>query len=322
MRTLPLFYYSGTWVYVDDDKTLLGCMSLAFDENAHYKTFSSPNRCIEFLNRYHSPSSKQNFLQCNAGDESHGILQHTPIDFDITKIAHFADQTERFDEITAMLIDYHMPEMNGFSLSQACSHLPVSKILLTGKTEDEKVINGFNKNYIQRYIQKGSYNLEENVIKQLRELTFQYFQKITAPLLAYLEVENLLPLSDPIFIDFFLHFCKQNNIHEYYLVDKQGSFLCIDAAGKKSYFIVHTDRSIETWLSIYYTGKEFSLDFAEKIQERQIIPFFGQGKEAWQLETSEWHSYFYRVQGIISGREKYHWFYITDEEYKKRYGYV
>ncbi|HLB56967.1 MAG TPA: hypothetical protein VJK30_06545 [Coxiellaceae bacterium] len=320
MRNLPLFYYPGTWIYVDDDKTLLGCMSLAFDENAHSKTFSSPNRCVEFLNHYQSPSSQQHFLQCNNNDESHGILQHTPIDFDITKIANFADEKHRYEEITAMLIDYHMPEMNGFSLSQACGHLPVNKILLTGKTEDEKVINGFNQNYIQRYIQKGSDNLEENVIKQLKELSFGYFQKITAPLLAYLEVENLLPLSDPIFIDFFLNFCQQNNIREYYLIDKQGSFLCIDADDKKSYFVMQTDRSLETWLSIYYTGTEFSPDFAEKIQDRDIIPFFGQGKEAWQIEQYEWFKHFHYVKGIIAGREKYYWIYITDEEYKKKHG--
>jgi CheY-like chemotaxis protein len=292
-------------------------MSLVFEKNANYKTFSSPLTCLDFLKHYTPPSTQQYFLKSNHNDENYGILQHAPVDFDITKIAAFSEIENRRDEITAMLIDYHMPEMNGYLLSQSCGDLPVHKILLTGKTEDEKVIAGFNHNYIQRYIQKGTDNLEEKVVAQLRELSFEYFQKMTAPLLAHLEAENLTALSDPVFIDFFLDYCKKNNVAEFYLIDKQGSFLCIDKNNRRTYFVIHTDRSLNTWLDTYYTGTEFPSDFIEKFNARHLIPFFGMSVEAWQLEPSEWHTYFYQPQGEIVGREKYYHFEISDEEFRK-----
>lgn len=306
MRNLPLFYYPGTWVYVDDDKTLLNCMALAFEAQGNYQLFSSPSACLEFLGQYVSPSSQQHFLSSNRNDEQYGVLQHTVIDFDLTKIAALAHIPERHNEITAMVIDYHMPEMDGFTLSKACEKLSASKILLTGAAEEEEIISGFNQNYIQHYIQKGAVNLEEKLINQLKKSTHTYFQKITAPLLSHLEVENPLPLSDPIFIDFFIDYCLRKNIREYYLIDKQGSFLCIDYHGKHFYFVVHTDRSLDALFAMYFTDKKFSPDLLDAINARQKIPFFGLGKEAWHLDTAEWKHCFYDAESL-EGREKYYW---------------
>lgn len=315
MKNLPLFYYPTTWVYVDDDKTLLDCMALAFKENGYYKTFSSPRDCLDFFNQYQSVTAQKNFLSSNMRDEYYGILKHTQIDFDITKIAHLADDPNRYHDITAMLIDYHMPEMDGFSLSQACGYSSFGKILLTGNADDEKIISGFNHNYIQHCICKGIADLEAAVIQQMKASSFQYFQKITFSLLAHLEAENPLPLSDAVFVDFFLDYCEKNNIREYYLIDKQGSYLCIDDKQKHSYFVVHTDRSINNWLETYYTGTEFSLDFFESIEDRHKLPFFGMGVEAWKLEPTEWHTYFHRPEGVLMGREKYYWFGVDHNEF-------
>lgn len=309
MRNLPLFYYPGTWIYVDDDKTLLNCMALEFVAQGNYKLFSTPNDCLDFIKNYVAPSSQQHFLSSNRDDEKYGILQHTSIDFDLTKVAEFANLPERHNEITAMVIDYHMPVMDGFTLSKACEKLPVNKILLTGAAEEEEIISGFNQNYIQLYIQKGVKNLEEKLIVQLKKLTYAYFQKITAPLLSHLEVEHLLPLSDPIFIDFFIDYCAQKNIREYYLMDKQGSFLCIDDQGKHSYLVVHTDRSIDSWLAMYFTGKELPSELADSIRAYEKMPFFGLGKEAWHLDPTEWKNCFYDAKRI-QGRENYYWFEI------------
>jgi CheY-like chemotaxis protein len=306
MKHLPLFYYPGTWVYVDDDTTLLNCMGLAFSEHCQYHLFSTPNTCLEFLEQYISPVTQEHFLWCQRDHEHYGMLKHTAIDFDLTKITNLANNPARFDEITAMVIDYHMPEMDGFTLSKSCEKIQASKILLTGAAEEADVISGFNQNYIQHYIQKGTANLEEKLIAQLQKSTYYYFQKITAPLLSHLEVENVLPLSDPLFVNFFLDYCARKNIREYYLIDKQGSFLCVDNSGKHFYFVMHTDRSLDALDTMCFSNNELPLNLLHDLRSRQKIPFFGVGKEAWNLDVSEWKDCFYATQ-IFSGREKYFW---------------
>ena len=69
--------------------------------------------------------------------------------------------------------------------------------------------------------------------------------------------------------------------------------------GKRSYFIVHTERSIEEWIAMY--GDEHDVS---EIASGKKIPFFGLGKEAWEFEAAVWQENFYEFK-ILLGREKY-----------------
>ena len=252
MKILPLFYYPSTWVWVDDDRNLLTAMTDAFSLQNTVKPFLSAKESVSFLEAYRSPLSQHHFLTVNPHDENYGLLQRTPMDFDVTMIAKLLDDPTRFDEISCMVIDYNMPEMTGFALAKAVnSFLPVPKILLTGTKEENKAIEGFNDSLIQRFVQKGHEYMLRDLSNYLSLLTVQYFERLSFPLLAYLETEHKLPLSDPVFIEFFENHCELYDIKEYYLIDKQGSFLCVDVQGKRSYFVVHTERSIEEWISLY-----------------------------------------------------------------------
>ena len=307
LQNLPLFYYPGTWVYVDDDKNLLKCIEIVLKQHANIKTFSSPKICLNFLNRYHASCvEKKYFNRCDQ-DESFGILRYSPVDFDITSIVRLSEETERHDEVTVIVIDYHMPEMNGFLLSQSITKSPVQKILLTGTDDDSNVITGFNHSYIHRYIQKGDQDMEEKLTDYLYELTLQHFQTLTAPLLAHLEAENPIALSDPVFVEFFKRWCRQNNIREYYLIDKQGSFLGVDNRGEKRCFIVQTDSSINDWMTYCEVENELSDQVVAEIKERIRVPFFGIGKNPWDIEIEEWPSCLFSCD-VLVGREKYYWF--------------
>ena len=112
INAIPLFYYPTTCIYVDDDKTFLQCMPMAFENIARSKLFSSAKACIDFLGSYKTTLSFNHFLKSNCDDEHYGVLHHTPTDFDITAVAELSNNPARHDEITAMVIDYHMPEMN------------------------------------------------------------------------------------------------------------------------------------------------------------------------------------------------------------------
>lgn len=306
MQALPLFYYPGSWLWVDDDPVLLSCMTLAFNEINSVKPFLSSSACLDFLNTYKSPLLQQHFLTSQKQDEKYGVLQHTPIDFDVTSLANLASDKNRQQELTVMVMDYNMPEIDGLALARITQSLPIQKILLTGKAQEHDAITAFNNNLIHRFVKKGEANTEEKLTLYLQELSKQYFQKITAPLLAYLETENKLPLSDPIFINFFEEYCQQQQIKEYYLIDKQGSFLCIDHEDKRSCLVLMSEQGMTAWLNTYQKEKYATADEIMQVSARKKIPFFGIGKEGWQVDTSEWSTHFHE-SNILEGRARYYW---------------
>lgn len=184
-----------------------------------------------------------------------------------------------------MVLDYQMPEMSGIELGEHLQNTPIQKILLTGNACDLKAIESFNHNIIQKYIQKGSNNTRYNLLAYIKELSIIFFSNFTKPLLNYLETERKTPLSDPVFIDFFENFCEKNDISEFYLIDINGSFLCITHQATQFILVVHTEASLKEWVSLYKNNADFPDSHMNLILNGVKIPFFGIGKEVWQLPT-------------------------------------
>lgn len=314
MKTLPLFFYPSTWVLVDDDKILLTTIEQALNQYNTILTFSTPNDCVKYFDSYDVPSSKFNILKSNIQDENYGVLQHVPMSFNINSIFSLMNDLTRDQEITSIIIDYNMPGFNGFDLAKFPKLNSIPKILLAGDTRENIAIQGFNDNLIDRFVQKSEEDMFNRLAKYLKELTIQYFTNLTSSLLTYLEADEKLPLSDPKFVDFFEIFCESNKIIEYYLIDKNGSFLCIDKQGNELYLVVHTPQTLNIWLEVNSDNFDSNKENFYHIKEHQKIPFFGVGKESWQIKTRDWSNYFY-VPNVLQGRTKYLWKKISAQEF-------
>lgn len=154
MLHLPLFYYPTTWVIVDDDKIFLKCMELVLKKHNFVKTFQSPNEALDFIKDHRAQDINENILKSITEDRNYGSTQHIPVNFDITELVNLTSNINRYDELSGLVIDYHMPEMNGFEFANASQNILVNKIMLTGTVDDEAVITGFNNNLIQKFIKK------------------------------------------------------------------------------------------------------------------------------------------------------------------------
>lgn len=302
MDALPLIYYPTTWVLVDDDIAILYSLSELLGTHNRIKTFQSPKQCLEHFNSYTAFLEDIRFLNTKIEDETYDSQQNTPIDFNISLLSEIAASSERYNQVTAMVIDYEMPLMNGFLLADKLKQHPIYKILLTGRAQPEQAIEYFNKSIVQQFIQKGDPELLDSLIGIIREQTKRYFQRKTQPLLSILESEHPIPLSDKLFIQFFEDFCLKNNIEEYYLIDKQGSFLCIKRNGDLSILVVHSEYSLKKWLNNYHDQTEINLS---TVIRREKIPFFGIGKDLWQVEKNKINDCLYDTFSL-SGRETYY----------------
>lgn len=305
MLTLPAFYCPSTIAWIDDDALFLRAISQTFRSHYPLQTFNHPNDCLHFFATYTPPIAKSFQPHADIAHEHYDTTHHSPVDFDITTLPHLHENADRTKEISVIIVDYQMPGMNGLELCRKLHTLPCKKILLTGEADHRDAVAAFNDNIIDRFIRKDSPTLVAEIQKYIATLSQQYFRERTQTLIAHLEANYRLPLSDPIFIDFFHRYCNAHDIREYSILDKNGSFLVIDQHDQSSYLIIHTDRSLNAFIELHDDTEEAKI-YLTIIKNREKIPFFGVGKENWDFEPSTWSNYFYPPE-IIEGREKYYW---------------
>jgi CheY-like chemotaxis protein len=305
MQALPIFYFPTTIVCIDDDSIFLDELKTILDTKYNVITFNNSKQALSELKNYTSPVAKVSFLQSLVEHEYYDAPNHAPINLDMNYLHKLSQLVDRTQEISMLIIDYHMPEMDGMELCVKLYDTQFKKILLTGFVDQHRAINAFNNKLIDGFITKSDINLLKSLTDSIKLLENQYFVELTATLRNNLEISHALPLSDPIFIRFFNNWIKENDIKEYYLIDKNGSFLTIDKHDKPSYFIVHTDYSLNSLIQLYQEDKQLA-SFMSDIGGRQKIPFFGQNVRVEEVAPTLWGNYLYSPN-ILEGREHYYW---------------
>lgn len=308
---LPVFNYPSTILWVDDDALFLRAVNKVLSKKYLLKTLSTPEICLEFFKTYKPLLVEKNFFRGCHDHDDYDTAEHFPIDLDISSFSDIQNHSERHQEISVMVVDYNMPKMNGLELCRALQHLPMKKILLTGQVEHVEAVAAFNEGIIDRFIRKDSKTLVDEIQMYLDALIKHYFRDNTQSLLSHLETDQKLPLSDPIFVSFFENWCEQNYVREHFVIDKQGNICVINKEGVASHFVVHTDRSLAAFLNVY-DDIDRNRDLIEAVVEREKIPFFGVGKDGWQVAVEKWEGCFYKPN-LLEGRERYFWCVLNNE---------
>lgn len=305
MLTMPLFFYSTTLVWVDDDGFFVKVVAGAFRQDYRVKIFLSPNSFLKFFEEYHATTDNLSFLQRNNGADDYDVYHRLPVDIDFQTIIDLYHNKGRINDISAIIVDFKMPKLTGLELMKQILPSAIKRILLTGEAENELAIAAFNDNIIDRFVHKGDASFAADLRLYVKQMAMQYFCALTKPLLAHLEVEHRLPQSDPVFIDFFDKWACLNNIVEYFVFDKSGSMLVADQKGQKIYFIIHTEQTLDEFSELHASDKAVTF-FVNAVIQRYKIPFFGLFREAWEVESTQWTNHFYSPE-VLQGRERYYW---------------
>lgn len=305
-QILPVFSFPITIVCLDDDtlflKSLTHKLNKALGSSIKsLQAFTNAQECLDTLKNYTPPVDTKLFFQ-QAVDNA--------IQFNFITLAQLHETIDLIEEIGILIIDQDMPGINGIELCRQLKDLPIQKILLTGRVELADPMNAFNNGVINCYINKESPDLISELLFHIDRFSKKYFMEKTMPLLNHLETSSLLPLSDPLFIDFFMKFCEKNHIIAYYLIDKNGSFLMKDRQGQITYFVVYTQKNLTEFLDVY-DDDEFS-DIRKEIITDGKVPFFGAQVDPLQIDTTLWPNHLY-AWNILNGRELYYWAVVTDK---------
>jgi len=308
MRFLPLFYYPTTVMVLNDDAEFLQTLGGILNNKNLLSHFNNHQHVLQFFSTYKPFISTFKFLRGCFEQENYDDPGHMPVDVDFSHVRQLCEDQRLQTEVSVLIIDFSMAEMNGLDVCRRLKALPCKKILLTSDESHELAITAFNEALIDCYIPKSSSELSQDIYAYIKSLNHTYLIESSKQLSRHLETDYQLPISDPVFIHFFEEFCESYEIQSYFILDELGNFLLKDKKGDEYYFIIYTDRTLNQFVELYGEDAELR-EHINEIRWRQKIPFFGEDKVAWQIDMREWGEYLFLPQ-LLLGRETYYWAFI------------
>src|SRR6188508_3264442 len=121
--SIPVCFYPMKKIIIDDDVLFTQSMLLKLYAN-NFTSNNSAKECLNYLlNEYKPILNKAELIINNSSDSS---TMHN-VNFNIDKIKTLMIKPP-LNDISVLLIDYHMPEINGIDFLTQIKHLPIKKL--------------------------------------------------------------------------------------------------------------------------------------------------------------------------------------------------
>lgn len=228
---VPLLYHPTTILLVDDSVEFLETLKIFLSDSfGHVLERECPFKALEILNK--TPFKKRFYEDCLYYPEEEKYEHHS-LSVNFLNIHKEAYNPDRFKEISTVVVDYSMPAMSGIEFCQQINNPYIKKILLTGDADEKTAVDAFNQGLIDAYIKKQQIDFPEILEKLLGKFQKTYFSHHSKQIEAVFSPEDQenTPFFNPEFKDYFQKVCEGQKITEYYVLEKMGSFLCLDADG-------------------------------------------------------------------------------------------
>lgn len=314
---LACYYYPTTVVFLDDKKDYLDSILLELDAKIKTKLFTHPKDLIKFLQAYDKPDDflKRILTSCEDAENIDKTditnVEHSLIDLDIYGIHKKVYDTNRFNEMIVIVIDYAMPTMNGLEVCKALEGKSFKYIMLTGQATPEEAIEGFNQGLIHRFVRKEAHDFINQLQAAIYELQKQHFQELSAPIIQALEMSRGSCVGDLVFVEFFNNCCQMNSIVEYYLINETGCFLMLDIDAKPSWLAVKNENDMKYYQDIAVDNMA-PQNIINEIKNRQQVLFLLTKEDDTNVPVEEWFSYMYPATKLEGQNNNYYYAYITD----------
>lgn len=304
---IALCYYPTAVAFIDDSQSFLQAVELAMSSRFNCITFSDPIRALNHSNNL----NKVNWNAFTNNDYSYAsdseqFIKNT-LNLSINKIT----DTGRYDEISVVVVDYDMPEMNGVEFCRNLKNPNIKKILLTGQAGSDEAIRAFNSNIINYYIRKSDDNLFEHLTEAIQEMQNRYFLDISS-YIKIRAIDNKKSLfSDAKLSEYFNNLLKTNNIVEYYFLTNPPRYKLKALDGKTSLFLVYSRYDLNEQIRIIKeeAGPAWLLDC---LKSGLYVPYFQSQDGFYDPESFDEYNTIY-VADVVEGQETFYCALISDD---------
>ena len=230
MNPLPGCFYPTEVIFVDDSEIYLQTLELFFENNPHgiiFKTFSNVNDALDYINQ-----KTDNDLNDFWEHEDCFSPNCYAFKLNVFSLHKQIYNSQRHNQISVVIADYDLghQQSNGVEFCKKIKNKNIHKILFTGQTDHNLVIDAFNAGLINQYIPKQKVNSLSDILSVVQEAQKKYFINRTEFMQVALQPQSNFPLAiySAEFVKYFKEILLKNDIEEYYLLDAVGSSLLID----------------------------------------------------------------------------------------------
>ncbi|MBQ0754624.1 MAG: response regulator [Gammaproteobacteria bacterium] len=297
------YYYPTTVVLVDDNQRFLDNFTLHLDENLANICFSSANEALNHINdsalKVHLDQRCFSYYR-DAQTANEDILR-----LDLTLIEREISDPSRFQDISVVIVDYDMPEMNGLDFCQKIRDRRVKKILLTGVADEKIAVAAFNNGIIDRFLMKSDPAITEKINQTIADCQRKYFSEVSALIQSLLALKSPEFIYNEDFIDYFFSIQKSHSFVEYYYVEDPSGFILVSDSGELSRLIIFSEAELQQYLFSIKKHKP-PTSFIQKVSSGKFIPWLWETpEETEEDEPFVWEDYLYSATKL-GGQEK--WF--------------
>ncbi len=275
MKTYAIqpFHFPTTVAFVDDSQQFLSNLSLQLDSRLAYRLHHSPFSALVALNGANlEPPVVERFfsLYRHRGDKS--VSRHV-IDVSLDMIHREVHNEHRFEQVSVVVVDYDMPEIDGLEFCRNLKNKAIKKILLTGKADEQTAVRAFNEKTIDRFIRKQDDDVMARLNRAIAELQREHFEQVEHMLADALSVGSHLFLRDPAFAERFAEISRGLGIVEHYLCCAPDGILMLDVSGSSYLLIVQTEEMIRAQHEIAHE-QDAPDELLARLRGGRCLPYF------------------------------------------------
>lgn len=312
MDQLACCYFPTTTVLVDDQESFLSKVELNLKQITPLRSFNDPLTALEFMNQSSKKQLQLDKIMVNTleMEASLGKADQHALTIDIPAILKHLYNPRRFLEVSDILIDYNMPQMNGIDLCEKIKDGSIRKLIVTGDMDISIAITAFNKGSISKFIPKQTEKFTQTLIDCIKTEKENYFITHSTTILKILTNDTYNCLGNSSFIQLFKNLCQEHKTVEYYMIDDNGSFLLLNAEGQPTWFVVRSAQALEdSW--VFAEDGKAPKGILDVLRQREKIPFLFSERDQ-RLPAIQWLPYLQTAKPIPN-IDDFYYAVVTDE---------
>lgn len=307
-RKLNPFYFPTSVVFVDDDPDFLKSFTLLLDENLPVRTFSSAKKALSFINNQESITDNlKNFTDYALLDNAD---QKICLNIDVLHQQMY--NNERFSQVSIVVADYAMPEMEGLEFLNQIKHPEVKRVLLTGVADEKVAVKAFNDGIIDRFFLKNTEALDKEFNKTIKELQELYFSLLGKPIHRALSDHTGAFLGDSQFQKLFSKLQAKHHWIEYYILEQPQGMILLDSNGETSFLFISSEEESRTHYEMAVAG-EAPAELLKSLSEGKHIAWFPTEDGYYEASsaTENWQDCLYPTNFFYGTNKNYHCALVT-----------
>ncbi|WP_041376786.1 response regulator [Polaromonas naphthalenivorans] len=239
--SFTLYRRPGGLVFLDDDRDYLEMLGEVMPPDWFVRLFLRPIACIELLQQ------DCQLRDADAWSQQQIVNRWREGALLIPQILQYwrGDGAARFALAQVAVVDYAMPAMSGLRMLGELTQWPGSRILLTGRADEQLAVSAFNRGLINQFIPKQSPELRLRLIGAIQDLRHQPDKRHQQIWYATLSPAQHALLGDPLIGEALENLMRQQGWTEHVVIGAPFGVLGLDARGNASWLQLEPEENLQ-----------------------------------------------------------------------------